>query len=90
MPRRRARDALLTQLIAREEELDENAPEQDLMDLEGMTERLAYRLAETGVRSQEDLAELAVDELVEMSDLNEEEAAALIMAARAPWFAEEE
>ena len=44
--RRRARDALLTQLIAKEEVLDQNAPEQDLMELEGMNERLAYRLAE--------------------------------------------
>jgi N utilization substance protein A len=88
--RRRARDALLTQLIAKEEVLDENAPEEDLMQLEGMTERLAFRLAEKGVRSQEDLAELATDELIEIDEMNEEEAAALIMAARAPWFAEEE
>jgi N utilization substance protein A len=88
--RRRARDALLTQLIAKEEVLDENAPEDDLMQLEGMTERLAFRLAEKGVRSQEDLAELAVDELVEIDEMSDEEAAELIMAARAPWFAEEE
>jgi N utilization substance protein A len=88
--RRRARDALLTQLIAKEEVLDENAPEDDLMQLEGMTERLAFRLAEKGIRSQEDLAELATDELIEIDEMSEEEAAALIMAARAPWFAEEE
>ena len=88
--RRRARDALLTQLIAKEEVLDENAPEQDLLDLEGMNERLAYRLAENGVRSQEDLAELSVDELKEFDEMSDEEAAALIMAARAPWFAEEQ
>jgi len=88
--RRRARDALLTQLIAKEEVLDENRPEEDLMQLENMTERLAYRLAEKGVRSQEDLAELAVDELQAISDMSDEEAAELIMAARAPWFAEEE
>jgi N utilization substance protein A len=88
--RRRARDALLTQLIAKEEVLDENAPEADLMELEGMNERLAYRLAEKGIRSQEDLAELAVDELKEIDDMSDEAAAALIMAARAPWFAEEE
>jgi N utilization substance protein A len=87
--RRRARDALLTQLIANEEVLDENAPEDDLMELEGMTERLAFRLAEKGVRSQEDLAELAVDELIAISKMTDEDAAALIMAARAPWFAEE-
>jgi N utilization substance protein A len=88
--RRRARDALLTQLIAKEEVLDENAPEDDLIQLEGMTERLAFRLAEKGVRSQEDLAELSVDELIEIDEMSDEEAAELIMAARAPWFAEEE
>jgi len=88
--RRRARDALLTQLIAREEVLDENKPAEDLLALDGMTERLAYRLAERGVRTQEELAELSTDELLEVDDLDAEAAAALIMAARAPWFAEEE
>jgi N utilization substance protein A len=88
--RRRARDALLTQLIAKEEVLDANRPEEDLMQLEGMSESLAFRLAEKGVRSQEDLAELAVDELIEINDMDEESAAALIMVARAPWFAEED
>jgi len=87
--RRRARDALLTQLIAKEEALDENSPAEDLLNLEGMTERLAYRLAEKGTRTQEELAELAVDELLEVDDMPEEEAAALIMTARAPWFEEE-
>ncbi|MSQ98536.1 MAG: transcription termination/antitermination protein NusA [Xanthomonadales bacterium] len=87
--RRRARDALLTQMIAKEEVLDENKPAADLIELEGMTERLAYRLAEKGVRTQEDLAELAVDELTEYDEMTDEAAAALIMAARAPWFAEE-
>lgn len=88
--RRRARDALLTQLIAKEEVLDENKPAEDLLALDGMTERLAYRLAERGVRTQEDLAELSTDELLEVDDMDEEAAAALIMAARAPWFADEE
>ena len=86
--RRRARDALLTQMIAKEEVLDENKPAEDLVELEGMTERLAYRLAEKGVRTQEDLAELSVDELKEFDEMTDEAAAALIMAARAPWFAE--
>jgi len=88
--RRRARDALLTQLIAKEEVLDENRPEEDLKQLEGMTERLAYRLAEKDIRTQEDLAELSVDELKDIDDISDEAAAELIMAARAPWFAEEE
>ena len=87
--RRRARDALLTQLIAKEEALDDNSPADDLINLDGMTERLAYRLAEKGTRTQEDLAELSVDELLEVDDMPEEDAAALIMAARAPWFEED-
>ena len=87
--RRRARDSLLTQLIAKEEVLDDNKPAQDLLDLEGMDERLAFKLAERGLRTQEDLAELSTDELIEVDEMEEEAAAALIMAARAPWFAEE-
>jgi N utilization substance protein A len=86
--RRRARDALLTQLIAKEEVLDENRPADDLLALEGMDERLAFRLAEKGIRTQEDLAELSVDELKEVDEIGDEEAAELIMAARAPWFEE--
>jgi N utilization substance protein A len=88
--RTRARDALLTQLIAKEEVLDENRPAEDLLALDGMSERLAFKLAEKGARTQEDLAELSVDELQEVEEMSEEDAAALIMAARAPWFAEEE
>ncbi len=89
--RRRARDSLLTQLIAKEEALEENKPADDLLALDGMTERLAYQLAERGVRTQEDLAELAVDELQDVdSGLDDEAAAALIMAAREPWFADTE
>jgi N utilization substance protein A len=55
-----------------------------------MTERLAFRLAERGIRTQEDLAELSVDELVDVDEMEEEVAAALIMTARAPWFETEE
>ncbi len=84
--RSRARDALLTQLIAVEEKLDNNRPAEDLLALEGMTEALGFELAARGVITQEDLAECAVDEIVEIDGLDEEHAAALIMAARAPWF----
>ena len=80
---------LLTQLIAKEEVLDENRPAEDLLGLEGMTERLAYVLAERGIRTQEELAELSTDELIEVDDMGEEVAAALIMTARAPWFDDE-
>ncbi len=87
--RQRARDALLTQMIASEEQLDEHRPEQDLLDLEGMTESIAFRLAEQGIRTRDDLAECAVDELEEVKGLEPELAAELIMKARAHWFTEE-
>jgi N utilization substance protein A len=87
--RQRARDALLTQMIASEEELEEHKPEQDLLDLEGMTDTIAYRLAEKGIRTRDDLAECATDELEEIEGLDPELAADLIMKARAHWFAEE-
>ncbi len=87
--RQRARDALLTQMIASEEQLEEHRPEQDLLDLDGMTESIAFRLAEQGIRSRDDLAECAVDELEEVKGLDPELAAELIMKARAHWFTEE-
>ena len=89
--RGRARDVLLTQAIQSEEQLEGEGPAQDLLELEGMDEELALKLAAKGIRTQEDLAELAVDELLEIDEsLGEERAGALIMAARAPWFAEEQ
>lgn len=88
--RRRSRDILITKAIADEEIFSAAAPAQDLLDLEGMDERLAHVLASRGVITQEDLAEQSVDELADIDDLDAERAAELIMAARAPWFAEEE
>lgn len=87
--RSRARDVLLTRAIASEEQLESAEPTQELLDMEGMTRDLALTLASKGVTTLDDLAELAVDELVEMGDLNEEQAAALIMKARESWFADE-
>lgn len=87
--RQRARDALLTQMIASEEQLEEHRPEQDLLDLEGMTDAIAFRLAEKGIRTRDDLAECAVDELEDVKGLQPELAAELIMKARAHWFTEE-
>ncbi|MEM7053537.1 MAG: transcription termination factor NusA [Pseudomonadota bacterium] len=88
--RQRARDALLTQMIASEEELEENRPAEDLLELEGMSESIAFRLAEKGIRTRDDLAECAVDELEDVKHLEPEQAAELIMKARAHWFAEED
>jgi len=85
--RGRARDALLTQLIAAEEKIEDNKPAADLLALEGMQDDLAYTLAAMGVATQEQLAELGVDEMLEIEGMTEERAGKLILAARAPWFA---
>lgn len=87
--RGRARDALLTKAITQEEELEGHVPQQDLLDMEGMDKDLAYKLAGRGICTMEDLAEQSVDELLEMSGMTEAKASQLIMAARAPWFANE-
>jgi N utilization substance protein A len=83
--RNRARNALLTQAIATEEKV-ENASE-DLLSLEGMDKSLAARLADGNVRTRDELAELAVDELTEMTGVDDTRAKALIMKAREHWFA---
>lgn len=85
--RARARDALLTQMLAAEEDIEEHKPAEDLLALEGMDEATAFALAERGVRTQEDLAELAADELSDIEGMTTARAAGLILAARAPWFA---
>ena len=82
--RTRARDSLLTMELAKEERVEEVS--QDLRSLEGMTTNLVAKLAEGNVHTRDDLAELAVDELVEITGINEEDAKALIMKARAHWF----
>jgi N utilization substance protein A len=87
--RGRARDVLLTQAIMKEEKLGDVEPAEDLLSMEGMDTALAYELAGKGVITMEDLAEQSVDELMEIEGMDEQRAGALIMAARAPWFAEE-
>jgi N utilization substance protein A len=88
--RNRARDVLLTQAIVQEEKIDESEPAEDLLSLEGMEKSVAFKLASEGVVTREDLAELATDDLLEIHEMDQEEAAALIMKARAHWFEEEE
>lgn len=82
--RKRARAALLTEAIANEEKVDEAA--EDLLSMEGMDDDTAHLLASKGVPTMDDLAELAVDELVELTGMDAERAKTLIMTARAPWF----
>lgn len=88
--RNRASDYLLTQAIMTEEVLEDNKPQDDLLTMEGMDAKLANSLALKGICSMEDLAEQAVDELMEIEGMDETRASALILTARAPWFAAEE
>ncbi len=84
--RSRARNALLALAITGEG----GKPAQDLLEMKGMNNALAQLLASKGICTMEDLAEQATDELVEIEGIDEEQAAKLIMTARAPWFAEAE
>jgi len=84
--RSRARDALLVQAIASEEQAEK--VDADLLHLEGMDGELAAKLAERGVKTRDDLADLAVDDLLELTDIDAERAKTLIMNARAHWFAQ--
>ena len=86
--RSRARNALLVQEIASEEKVEGVDPE--LLRLEGMDSHVAAKLAESGVRTRDDLADLATDDLIEICAMDAERARALIMKAREHWFAEEE
>jgi len=85
--RNRARDVLLTEAIVTEEQLEGVA--EDLLALDGMDKALAAKLASQGIHNRDDLADLATDELIEMTGLDEERASALITTARAHWFEQE-
>ena len=85
--RRRARDALVTDAIKSEETIETAAD--DLLSMEGMDNDTAHLLATKGVRTMENLADLAIDELTEMTGMEADRAKQLIMTARAPWFVEQ-
>ena len=77
--RQRARNKLLADAITREENLRKADPK--MLALEGMDNDLANKLVARGVKTLDDLGDLAVEELVEMTGLDEERAKKLIMGA---------
>lgn len=87
--RTKAKDILLTEAIAQEENLNNKQPAEDLLTVDGIEPELASTLASNGIISRDDLAEQSVDELMELINIGEEQAARLIMAARAHWFTDE-
>ena len=82
--RTRAKDALLTMEIAKEEKVEEVS--QDLRDVEGVTPELVAKLSAGNINTRDDLADLAVDELVDLSGMDEALARTMIMKAREHWF----
>ncbi|OGI45767.1 MAG: transcription termination/antitermination protein NusA [Candidatus Muproteobacteria bacterium RBG_16_65_34] len=88
--RNRARGVLLTRAIAQEEQVTLAEPAKDLLDMAGMDEHTARLLAARGIKTREDLAEQAVDDILEVEGMTEERARSLIMTARAPWFEQPE
>ena len=103
--RNRAKDALLTRAIVNEEKLDngddnndnddnlstgKQQPAEDLLALEGMSAEWAQALASRGIVNLDDLAEQAVEDLMSLEGMDEVHAGKLIMAARAPWFIDEQ
>jgi N utilization substance protein A len=84
--RGRAKDALLTQAIASEEDISAANIADDLRNIEGMDDVLALALSKKGILNMEELAEQSIDELMDIDDMDEERAGKLIMTARAPWF----
>ncbi len=81
------RDALM------DEKRKELGVEDDVAEIAGVTPAILVALGENGLKTRDDLADLAADELIEIlpkDTLGEDEANAVIMAARAHWFADEE
>jgi N utilization substance protein A len=86
--RTRAKDALLTMEIAKEEGVE--SVSQNLRDLEGLDPELIPKLADAGVHTRDDLADLAVDELTDITGQSADDAKTLILKAREHWFAGQE
>ena len=84
--RNRAKDALLTRAIASEEDISKAGIADDLLNMDGMDNKLALAMAGIGIKTMEDLAEQAVDDLMGINGMTEEKAGQLILTARAPWF----
>jgi N utilization substance protein A len=82
--RERAKNALLAQALSGNSK--KSKPAADLLGMEGMNDTLAQQLADRGIVTMEDLAEQAVDDLLDIEGMDEKKAAEIIMTARAPWF----
>lgn len=83
----RAKNAITARILAEEEALKQAHVEEKLLNLEGMSRHIAFRLSEKQITTLEELAEQGVDDLSDIEELSAEQAADLIMAARnICWF----
>jgi N utilization substance protein A len=87
--RSRAKDALLIKAIASEEKIETSEPSSELLELDGMDDKLAHEMAAKGIVTLDDLAEQAIDDIIEFTGMDEDRAGKLIMKARESWFAED-
>ncbi|MCK5872277.1 MAG: transcription termination/antitermination protein NusA [Methylococcales bacterium] len=86
----RAKNALLINAITSEEKIETAEPSEDLLKMDGMDEKLAFEMASEGIMTMENLADQAIDDLMNFTDMDESRAGKLIMKAREPWFAMEQ
>ena len=85
--RERAKEALTTLALKKEEEIEGFEPAKDLLDLEGMSDNLARKLAKSKIITLEDLADLSIDDLLDVEEMSSDDAGNLIMKAREIcWF----
>ena len=84
--RERAQDQLLVEAITTEENLEENGPSKNLIELESVTESIAYALARNGINDKDTLAEQSIDDLIDIDEINETLAGEIILEARKEWF----
>lgn len=82
--RNRANDMLLAKALSSGQA--SNAPSDELLTMEGMTDVLAESLAAKGITTIDELAEQSVDELIDIHGMTKEKAGKLIMKARESWF----
>ncbi len=84
--RERAQDQLLVEAITTEENLEENGPSENLIELESVTESIAYALARNGINDKDTLAEQSIDDLIDIDEIDETLAGEIILEARKEWF----
>ena len=85
--RNKAREVLLQTELEAEEKL--NSIADDLRNLDGLDDDMLRDLVDANITTRDDLAELSIDELIEITGVSKEEAEQVILTARAHWFADD-